>query len=980
MLERKWSTVVRLQKKVSLLVPHSHNVKPLAMFVLSLHALHIYRCGLQVIELESKLAALDPKKPPANTDFLPSLPASYVLSGHRGSVTHVVFHPVFSTVASCSDDATIVIWDVDTGAIERTLKGHTKAVNHIAYDGEARSGSLLASCSSDLSIKIWDAKSDYKCLKTLHGHDDIVSSVEFVPPGDFLVSASKDKTIKVWEVATGYCMRTIYGHTEFVRMVTPTSDGRLLASCSNDHVSVSSSAVSEAALAQIAFFGQTIQVSSLSTGETVSTITGHSHVVECVAFAPFEACRTILKTLNNGGEAKVGQFVASGSRDNSIRIWDSESGACVFVLTGHNNWVRSLQFHPNGKFLISASDDKSMRVWDLGQPLPHSGVKCIHVADNVQSQFLTSVAVHLRGYVACGGENGSTPVSMAPPRREQPLPQSPPDASEARPAPAPSVQRDKERDKESLFARLALSTQPLRWSPKASVAALAATLPRSSTNGNDSPRTHEATSTADISVRRSKSNGWKAKAHSQPLNDRTHSPASINSYKPSSSWITSGWGAVVEGTNPDRKPLSLPLPIEPPSAATSAWPSTPSPVQTLNITGAWRDPNRTPAPDGAPEWGGVATFASDFAVANSDANNDDAHAVHDHANSLRQPKFSNAPFETVGDGRWKILDMIGSGSFGDVFAGIEVASGLNVAVKRELISSRRQLLPHENTIYSLLKRTEGFPRIYNFGTEGPFNFLVMERLGPSLRQLEKASPQQKIPLRTMVQLVPQFIQRLQKVHELGIVFRDVKPDQFCIGRYGQDISDRPTVYLIDFGLATSFRDNQGKHIKSPKPLKNSAKTGTARYASLNVHKGKIHSRRDDLESLGYMLVEAVKGPLPWTGIKAVTSVDGWRRIGICKDDMVLAELCSGIPEEFATIIEHARELRFADDPNYSRLVSLFVDLLWRLDNEEDANADRQSRADSRTEQPRTLRQQRRGRLEWRVELADDGADNSGYWQ
>ncbi|KAJ3098326.1 casein kinase I [Physocladia obscura] len=240
----------------------------------------------------------------------------------------------------------------------------------------------------------------------------------------------------------------------------------------------------------------------------------------------------------------------------------------------------------------------------------------------------------------------------------------------------------------------------------------------------------------------------------------------------------------------------------------------------------------------------------------------------------------------------------------------------------------------------------------------------MERLGKSLKDLERESPTRKIPIRTIVRLVPQFLRRLQTLHEIGIVFRDVKPDQFCIGRYGQDIFDRPTVFLIDFGLATAYRDNAGKHMKNSKPLKNAPKTGTARYASLNVHKGKTHSRRDDLESFGYMLVEAVKGPLPWTGIKAVTSSDGWRRIGICKDDTPIVELCAGIPQEFARVLEHARELRFSDDPDYDMIHSAFVDLMVRMDQEEQKQR-QQQRLEQQQDHSSTL-------LEWSVPNERDG--------
>ncbi|KAJ3014808.1 UNVERIFIED_CONTAM: hypothetical protein HDU68_000123 [Siphonaria sp. JEL0065] len=329
----------------------------------------------------------------------------------------------------------------------------------------------------------------------------------------------------------------------------------------------------------------------------------------------------------------------------------------------------------------------------------------------------------------------------------------------------------------------------------------------------------------------------------------------------------------------------------------------------------------------------------------------------DHNQQQQAPQSPPPPFELVGNGRWKVLDLIGAGSFGEVFAAVDAETGAHIAIKREVKSSRKQQLPHESAVYDLLRRSEGFPRIYFSGTEGPYNILVMERLGPSLKDLERASPTQKIPLRTIVRLVPQFIRRIQTLHQLGIIFRDVKPDQFCIGRYNQDISDRPTCFLIDFGLATAYRDSQGKHVKNPKPVKNMPKTGTARYASLNVHKGKCHSRRDDLESLGYMLVEAVKGteigrPLPWTGIKAVTSTDGWRKIGICKDDLLIAELCDGIPPEFALILEHARELRFADDPDYGLLINAFVDLLVRMEEAEGGNSG--------------------GRLEWSVDFEGNG--------
>ena len=90
-----------------------------------------------------------------------------------------------------------------------------------------------ASCSADMSIKLWDTNG-YDCVKTLRGHDHNVSSVSFLPSGDYVVSSSRDKCIKLWEISTGYCVRTFVGHREWIRMVRPNTDGSLLASCSND--------------------------------------------------------------------------------------------------------------------------------------------------------------------------------------------------------------------------------------------------------------------------------------------------------------------------------------------------------------------------------------------------------------------------------------------------------------------------------------------------------------------------------------------------------------------------------------------------------------------------------------------------------------------------------------------------------------------------------------------------------------------------
>ncbi|KAF5892619.1 clustered mitochondria protein isoform X1, partial [Clarias magur] len=317
LLEKKWTSVIRLQKKV--------------------------------MELESKLneakeeitlgGPIGQKRDPK--EWIPRPPERYALSGHRSPVTKVIFHPVFSVMVSASEDATIKVWDYETGDFERTLKGHTDSVQDISFD---QTGKLLASCSADMTIKLWDFQG-FECIRTMHGHDHNVSSVAIMPNGDHIVSASRDKTIKMWEVATGYCVKTFTGHREWVRMVRPNQDGSLIASCSND---------------------QTVRVWVVATKECKAELREHEHVVECISWAPESASPTILDATGSETKksGKPGPFLLSGSRDKTIKMWDVSIGMCLMTLVGHDNWVRGVLFHPGGKFIVSCADDKTLRIWD----------------------------------------------------------------------------------------------------------------------------------------------------------------------------------------------------------------------------------------------------------------------------------------------------------------------------------------------------------------------------------------------------------------------------------------------------------------------------------------------------------------------------------------------------------------------------------------------------------------------------------------
>lgn len=210
----------------------------------------------------------------------------------------------------------------------------------------------------------------------------------------------------------------------------------------------------------------------------------------------------------------------------------------------------------------------------------------------------------------------------------------------------------------------------------------------------------------------------------------------------------------------------------------------------------------------------------------------------------------------------------------------------------------------------------GIPRIIWCGSEGDYNVMVMELLGPSLEDLFNFCSR-LFTLKTVLLLADQMISRIDFIHSRDFIHRDIKPDNFLmgLGKKGN------LVYIIDFGLAKKYRDTRTlRHIPY---RENKNLTGTARYASINTHLGIEQSRRDDLESLGYVLMYFNLGTLPWQGLKAANKRQKYERISEKKLSTPIDVLCKSFPNEFPTYLTYCRQLHFEQRPDYNYLRKLF---------------------------------------------------------
>lgn len=275
-------------------------------------------------------------------------------------------------------------------------------------------------------------------------------------------------------------------------------------------------------------------------------------------------------------------------------------------------------------------------------------------------------------------------------------------------------------------------------------------------------------------------------------------------------------------------------------------------------------------------------------------------------------------FEILINNRYSIKKKIGKGSFGEVHMGIDKITGLPVAIKLEH-QTNKPMLQHEYAVYQQIRSPTGrIPKVFWFGKEGEYRVMVLEYLGDSVESLFNHCGR-KFSLKTTLQIGIQIFDLLEHLHRHNFIHRDLKPENFLIGTG----NNRNYIYMIDFGLAKRFKNNNKVHmnISSGKKL-----VGTARYASVNSHNGIELSRRDDMESLVYLMIYFLKGILPWQGLPGNTREEKYEAIKQHKNHMNIATLCTGVPEEFYHFLTHVRSLDFKEKPNYSYLRTLLFNI------------------------------------------------------
>jgi serine/threonine protein kinase len=249
-----------------------------------------------------------------------------------------------------------------------------------------------------------------------------------------------------------------------------------------------------------------------------------------------------------------------------------------------------------------------------------------------------------------------------------------------------------------------------------------------------------------------------------------------------------------------------------------------------------------------------------------------------------------------------IVQKLGSGGYGEIFSVKTISDNVPLALKTETIDSPNSSLATEIEMLGKLPDDPCFPHVIKQGETPAVRFFLMPLYGPSLSAIRHQIQGERFSMATVCKVALETMKILEKLHQTGVVHCDVKPSNFLLNQ--KMIGG---LVLIDFGLSSQWRQcSNHEHIEP----KESSFRGTLKYASVNVHKGYDPTRRDDVISWFYSMVELAKGKLPWKDV-----LDNSLALS-CKQRIEADKLCAGLPEAFVGIWNSVKDLEFSDEPDY----------------------------------------------------------------
>jgi serine/threonine protein kinase len=271
-------------------------------------------------------------------------------------------------------------------------------------------------------------------------------------------------------------------------------------------------------------------------------------------------------------------------------------------------------------------------------------------------------------------------------------------------------------------------------------------------------------------------------------------------------------------------------------------------------------------------------------------------------------------YQLIKDTKYIISSKIlGKGSFGTVYIGYNKDTKEKVAIKREEISKGSYNIKYE---YELIKEIENVNKdavklnispVIDFVEDNKYYYLIMRKMNYSLNDIKKQV--NNFDLESICSIGKSAISILEKIHNAGIIHRDLKPDNFMVDK------DFKNLYIIDFGLAKKYLKDNGDHIKYKN---NKSPTGTLRYMSVYTNIGVESSRRDDLISLGYVLIYLIRGELPWQNIVIENKDEKIAEVGKIKKNTKIRDICKDLPENMYKYLKYCYKLKFEEKPDYEK--------------------------------------------------------------